>query len=144
MEIFTAHGSIEKVEELSLINRSVIFPSPNIMAVLQPLDAAIIAALKCRYRRRHIARALDLSELGQSNIYNLDQLHAMKWIRDSWNEIPSAVIYNCWRRTKLLQNREEKNDVASSVGNDEQELDLGAELSNWFLPQTHEGHYNFS
>lgn len=95
----TAHG-------MELKSVTVVFLPPNTTAKLQPMDAGIIASFKRRYRHRQLEHALDVEEQGsQANIYMLDQLTAMKWIKSCWREVPSDAILNCFRHTGLVLGR---------------------------------------
>lgn len=98
----SAHGKDHEVAALNLSNTRVIFLPPNTTSLIQPCDAGIIAAVKCRYRRLQIARVLDYIDIGERNIYKVDVLQAMRWIQKCWNELPAEAIYNCWRHTKLV------------------------------------------
>ena len=70
------------------------------------MDAGIIASFKRRYRHRQLQHALDLEEQGsQANIYMVDQLTAMKWIKSCWREVPSEAVLNCFRHTGLVLGR---------------------------------------
>lgn len=83
----------------------VLFLPPNTTSKLQPMDAGIIAAVNMRYRRRQLERALDFIDLGEVNIYNIDQLTAMRWLKTVWEELPGHVIFNCWKHTILLNEK---------------------------------------
>eukprot|EP00644_Phytophthora_capsici_P016888 jgi/Phyca11/125620/e_gw1.59.230.1 len=73
---------------LELQNVKIHFLPPNTTSKLQPLDAGIIAALKRRYRHRQLQHALDLEEAGNDgNIYAIDHLLAMKWLKSCWRNI---------------------------------------------------------
>nr|CCA22152.1 hypothetical protein TRIADDRAFT_5525 [Albugo laibachii Nc14] len=69
-------------------------------------DVWIIASFKRRYWHRQLEYALDLEEQGsQANIYMLDQLTAMKWIKYRWREVPSDAILNGFRDKGLVLGR---------------------------------------
>lgn len=75
------------VKDLDLTNVEEQFLPPNTTLNIQPMDAGIIAAFKRRYRRYQLASALNKEEQGTDNIYKLDQLKAMNWIKAAWYEI---------------------------------------------------------
>ena len=83
----SAHGTTTDVESLNLSNTKILFLPPNTTSIIQPCDAGIITALKCRYRRLQMCRALDFIDIGKSNIYKVDVLQGMRWIRKAWEEI---------------------------------------------------------
>lgn len=99
---FSGHGSPECLPLLAAVK--VAFLPPNTTARLQPMDAGIIACLKRRYRTVQYNRALDALDDNPENIYKIDQLTAMKYIKSVWNGIPGTVIRNCWKSCGLLVN----------------------------------------
>ncbi|OWY96640.1 CENPB protein Homeodomainlike, partial [Phytophthora megakarya] len=76
----------------------------NTTSKLQPLDAGIIAALKRRYRHRQLQHALDKEEEGvcDKDIYAIDQLLVMKWVKCRWRDIKGELVLNCVWHTKLI------------------------------------------
>ncbi|POM75801.1 Hypothetical protein PHPALM_7048 [Phytophthora palmivora] len=72
-------------------------------ATLQPLDAGLIMAFKRRYRRYHMLYALDRFEAGRQDVFHVDQLQAMRWVRHCWKqELPEEIIRKCWAATEIL------------------------------------------
>ena len=90
------------VADLELTNITVQALPPNTTSKVQPMDAGIIAAFKRHYRRLHLQNALDRDERGETNLYKVDQLTAMRWSLAAWSEISSATIANCFRHTGLM------------------------------------------
>ncbi|CAH0473107.1 unnamed protein product [Peronospora belbahrii] len=73
------------------------------MMSVQPLDAGIIAAFKRRYRRYHMLYALDRFEAGRQDVFHVEQLQAMRWVRHCWKqELPEEIIRKCWATTEIL------------------------------------------
>lgn len=100
------NASAHTTHDMELKSVTVVFLPPNTTAKLQPMDAGIIASFKRRYRHHQLEHALDVEEQGtQANIYMLDQLTAMKWIKSCWREVPSDAILNCFRHTGLVLGR---------------------------------------
>jgi hypothetical protein len=79
-----------------------IFFEPNLTAWIQPLDAGIIRCLKAHYRGEQCARALDLDEAGEADIWEMNQLESMLMCKAAWRAVSSATIANCWRHTAIL------------------------------------------
>jgi hypothetical protein len=94
------------VKNLVLTNVKVLFLPPNTTSRIQPMDAGIIAAFKKRYRSFHLAHAIDRDAAGQKNIYKVDILKAMRWMKAAWCAVSSDTIANCWRHTGLLSDEE--------------------------------------
>lgn len=96
--------------------------------MLQPLDEWIISSPKCRYRRRQIKRALDLTNLAKTNIYAIDQLQAMRCICAEWSTMPSEVIANSWIYTKLCIAPDSDSSEPTAQTGDHQTLLLQEEI----------------
>ena len=108
LDNFSGHGRPERLPDLCFVH--VEFLPPNTTSKLQPMDAGIINCLKRRYRTAQYNRALDVLEDGGENIYNIDQLTAMKYPQKLWSEIPADVIEHCWFSTKLTARKSEQDD----------------------------------
>lgn len=86
-------------------NLEIIPLPPNTTSKLQPLDAGIIASLKCQIWKQQLEHTLDiLDHENWDNLrpYKVDQLTAMRWARNAWRNMKSTVIQNCWKHTGLL------------------------------------------
>ena len=59
---------------------------------------------KAHYRTKFIQRTVDLYETGvtPSEIYDIDQLEAMRLAQDAWNEVDTTTIRNCWQKAGIL------------------------------------------
>lgn len=103
------------------------------------MDAGIIAAIKRRYRKRQISRALDFLSSNTVDMYKVDQRTAMKWMREIWVELDSTIVENCWRKTGIIGNacngEAAANDELSELT--ERENNDVAELLNEVLPPRH-------
>uniref|UniRef100_H3GHV5 HTH CENPB-type domain-containing protein n=1 Tax=Phytophthora ramorum TaxID=164328 RepID=H3GHV5_PHYRM len=70
---------------------------------MQPMDAGLIMAVKRRYRRYHMLYALDRFEAGRQDVFHVDQLQAMRWVRHCWKqEIPEEIIRKCWSGLEIF------------------------------------------
>ncbi|KAG6602842.1 ars binding protein 1 [Phytophthora cinnamomi] len=70
---------------------------------LQPLDAGLITAFKRRYRRYHMLYALDRYEAGRQDVFHVDQLQAMRWVRHCWKqELPEEIVRKCWNGLEIF------------------------------------------
>ena len=86
----SAHGGSQTL--LLLPNVEVVVLPPTCASMVQPMDAGTIAALKLRYERMHMERALDNTHANIKKIYEVDVLTAITWFKRAWNEPPEAVI----------------------------------------------------
>ncbi|EGZ29935.1 hypothetical protein PHYSODRAFT_323385 [Phytophthora sojae] len=82
---------------------------PNTTAFLQPMDAGIIAEFKRAYRRkqlRWVYEKIKRAELiKKGDVYKVDQLQAMKWSKEIWQELQGkTTIENCFRHTGIVFN----------------------------------------
>lgn len=82
-----AHGSLASHAQLQ--NFLVQFLPANTTSKVQLLDARIIASIKFRYIRLQIERAVELGDIGKSEIYTVDILTAMRWLvgMEEWNYV---------------------------------------------------------
>ena len=87
---------------LTLNSITILMLLPNMTSEIQPMDAGIIAAFKCHYRRRHSQAAVNKVDRGERNIYTVHVLQAMAWSRRAWASIESAKIRNCFNHTNLM------------------------------------------
>ena len=98
----SSHGRIENLPELA--NVDVLFLLKNTTSVLQPLDPAVIAWVKQRYRSKQYKRTLGLIENKDTrDLYNVNLLQGIQWVSRIWDEIEAKVIYNCWEKTRLIK-----------------------------------------
>lgn len=95
---FSGHGSRECLPALSDVE--VKFMQANMTSRLQPMDAGIIASLKRRYRVLQYNRVLDALD-SDDNVYNIDQLTAMRYMQSDWLDIPAEIMASCWKACGL-------------------------------------------
>ncbi|KAG0425123.1 Tigger transposable element-derived protein 6 [Dictyocoela muelleri] len=86
---------------------------PNTSSILQPLDQGIIYVLKQKYKKRMANYCYtafkDLRYDSQTAIKNLNLCMVFNWANSIWNEISVKTIRNCWRKSGLLVENNEKN-----------------------------------
>ena len=77
---------------------------PNLTAHVQPNDQGIIQCFKAHYRARFIQRAVDRYDEGitPAEIYNINQLQAMRMADLAWQSVDAAMIRNCWHKAGIL------------------------------------------
>ena len=77
---------------------------PNLTAHVQPNDQGIIQCFKAHYRARFIQRAVDRYDEGitPSEIYDINQLQAMRMADAAWRDVDTTTIRNCWRKSGIL------------------------------------------
>lgn len=68
---------------ITLTNVEVLKLPPYVTSKIQPMDAGIIASFKLHYRRMQLQHAIDQDEARKSDIYKVDQLKAMRWVKVS-------------------------------------------------------------
>lgn len=86
----------------NLTNIKLIFIPPNMTAHLQPLDAGIINALKCGYKKMLINLALDCYEKKIS--FNIDLRKVAVELSEIWHNLSSNTISNCFGHCKIKKN----------------------------------------
>lgn len=85
----------------TLTNIKIQFFPPNTTSVLQPLDQGIIRVFKSLYRKKFISRLLSMIEEEQDVKEVMKMItfrHALQWSIESWDEINSSTIKNCWKK----------------------------------------------
>ncbi|GMF10522.1 unnamed protein product [Phytophthora lilii] len=113
----SSHG-LDDIESGELTNITVQKLPPNTTSHVQPMDAGIIATLKSSYKAKHMELAVnradpdmpDTTPAGRS-IYYVDQLQAMQWIREAWEEMELRVIEYCFRKTGVVFASDKENEA---------------------------------
>jgi hypothetical protein len=77
------------------------FFEPNMTSFVQPLDAGIIRTSKALYRKAFCARAVELDDAGEQDIYKIDLLEAIYMFQAAWRMVSPATIKNCWNHTQI-------------------------------------------
>jgi hypothetical protein len=96
---FKGHIVPDDLECIRVINFA-----PNLTPHVQPADAGIIRCFKAHYRTHYIHRAINRYDSGvtPSQIYDIDQLTAMRLAETAWDEVSAETIYNCWLKARIL------------------------------------------
>ncbi|EIW83687.1 DDE-domain-containing protein [Coniophora puteana RWD-64-598 SS2] len=78
--------------------------APNLTAHVQPNDQGIIRCFKAHYRAAYIERAINRYDEGvtPSEIYQINQLQAMRLADTAWRQVDTTTIRNCWRKAGIL------------------------------------------
>ncbi len=77
---------------------------PNLTAHVQPKDQGIIRCFKAHYRAQFIQRAINRYDEGitPTEIYDINQLQAMRLADAAWHKVDTTTIRNCWRKAGIL------------------------------------------
>ena len=77
---------------------------PNLTAHVQPNDQGIIQCFKGHYRAKYILHAIEQYDSGitPSDIYDINQLQAMRLADAAWKEVDTTTIRNCWHKSGIL------------------------------------------
>ena len=77
---------------------------PNLTSHVQPLDQGIIKCFKAHYHTRYIQQAIDHYDTGITplEIYNINQLEAMRLADIAWHEVNASTIQHCWWKAGIL------------------------------------------
>lgn len=92
-------------KNISLTNIRLEFLPPNSTSVVQPMDQGIIKCLKTYYRRYFMYRLIQ--SLENKEPFNVTILDAIQLIAQSWNEVTSTTISNCFRHAGLIKSADE-------------------------------------
>lgn len=127
-----------KVEDLTLSHVRVVFFTPNLTSVIQPLDQGVIAAFKRRYCRRLIQfllnQALTNSEICAKAINLWTAVH---WALEAWGEITPAVIKRCWHHARITVTQPDLDVLCSDNTSDDGYLQRAFDdLAQYYLGTT--------
>ena len=81
---------------------------PNLTAHIQPKDQGIIHCFKAHYCARFIHCAVDRYDEGipPAQIYEINQLQAMRLADLAWKEVDTTTICNCWKKAGILPEKD--------------------------------------
>lgn len=66
-----------------------------------PFSVGISRTFKTLFRIRHLAHAVDQAEQGIENVFEVEQLQAMRWAKQAWLEASPDVVRRCWDHSGL-------------------------------------------
>ena len=76
----------------------------NLTAHVQPNDQGIIRCFKAHYQAKFFQRAVGHYDQGvtPANIYDINQLEAMRMAKSAWHSVDTTTIRNCWDKAGIL------------------------------------------
>jgi hypothetical protein len=83
-------------------NIQIEFFNPNLTPFVQPCDAGVIRTFKAMHRKAFCARAIDMDEAGEPDVYKIDILEAMLMAKRAWAEVSAETISHCWKHTGII------------------------------------------
>ncbi len=77
---------------------------PNMTSHIQPNDAGIIRCFKAHYRSSYIQHAIDHYDqnIPPAEIYDINQLEAMRLANTAWKAVDMTTIKHCWQKAGIL------------------------------------------
>ena len=96
---FSGHIIPDGLQNIRIVNFK-----PNLTAHVQPMDQGIIKSFKAYYRAKFVQCAVNYYEEGitPSQIYNINQLDAMRLADLAWCEVDTTTIRNCWDKASII------------------------------------------
>jgi hypothetical protein len=96
---FSGHIIPDGLQNIRVVNFE-----PNLTAHVQPMDQGIIRCFKAHYRAKFIQRAIDryIANVTPSEIYDINQLQAMRLADLAWHEVDTTTIRHCWQKAGIL------------------------------------------
>ena len=87
----------------------------HLTAHVRPNNQGVICCFKANYRAKYINRAIDQYEadITPSQIFDINQLEAMRLAEDAWNEVDTTTIRNCWRKAKITPDTDSSSPSSS-------------------------------
>jgi hypothetical protein len=78
--------------------------APNLTVHIQPNDQGIIHCFKAHYQSRFIQHAINCYDNGitSAQIYDINQLQAMRLAATAWYKVDATTIWNCWYKSGIL------------------------------------------
>lgn len=97
----------------------VVFLPKNTTSRLQPLDAGIIQSFKIKYRKKlvkHVLARINDDHSATDIVKSVSILQAIRWLQQSWKEVASLTIKNCFEKCGIVKLSEkltelEENDL---------------------------------
>ncbi|KAK2459337.1 hypothetical protein APHAL10511_008651 [Amanita phalloides] len=70
------------------------------------MDQGIIKSFKAHYCAKYIQHAIDRYDCGitPSQIYDINQLEAMQYADEAWDNVDVMMIRHCWHKAGILPN----------------------------------------
>ncbi|XP_058811334.1 jerky protein homolog-like [Topomyia yanbarensis] len=79
---------------------AVIYLPPNVTSEYQPMDQAVINAIKLRYKRKLMLKlVLEDEDLKfEDRLKKISLQQSIDWLSTAWNEISTSTIENSWKK----------------------------------------------
>jgi hypothetical protein len=119
-------------EATNLTNVELLYFSPNLTSVLQPLDTGIIQSLKALSQKFEVLSILDdiNDSLHASDlIRKLTILDAIKFIDKSWSMVKAETIQKCFSKCSFVIDGEEAQDINEIVTQEEEFAALAVRIN---------------
>jgi hypothetical protein len=95
---FSAHTPPDDLTNIHVENFTA-----NLTAHVQPVDTGIIHNFKAHYCTKFVDCAIDCYNSDPpSEIYQINQLEAMRMVAAAWDELDATTIHCCWKHTGIL------------------------------------------
>ena len=74
-------------------NAEVLFPDPQKICIIQPLNAGIIQSMKSRFRKRKVENVLtQIQETEIADVYKIDLKKTLKQMSEIWANLDEFTI----------------------------------------------------
>lgn len=89
----------------------------NLTAHVQPNDQGIIHCFKAHYCAIFVQHTINCYDAGitPAEIYDINQLNAMRLANQAWNEVNATTIQNCWQKAGILPDMDPSPPIQPSV-----------------------------
>lgn len=94
-----------------LTHVKLIYLPKNTTPYLQPLDQGIIRSFKAGYRRKYAEHMVTFFNEKGHGSPPLDILQAILYISAAWEELPEALIFNCWQKTGIVRAQQKDSEL---------------------------------
>ena len=100
----------------NLNNIKLIFLPKCTTSRLQPLDAGIIRAFKCKYRKRsqkYVVSRINEAKSASEIIQDVNIAKEIPWLQVAWRVVSTETIINCFQKCEFGQ--ESVNSITKSL-----------------------------
>ena len=110
----------ERIAELGIEQRTL---PTGCTGLVQPVDCGVGKPFKHRIKEQWWNSIVDDQDEDSSVLINTTREQVAKWVWESWDEIPAAMIKNAWRKTNLSYFPDEALIIDDNNNHDNNEND---------------------
>lgn len=110
---WNGHGGKGLMPEVQ--NVEVVFLDKEGGDAVKPFENGIARGMKVRYRKAQVERAMDMmdieEECGGGELFDVDAMTGIQLMKSIWDGLPAELVRGSWRKTGLLEKKENGGKV---------------------------------